>query len=79
MVRAGVAKYPQEWIHSGYNEIQRPRKRYGIIDFKNLMAFLQVENLADLKEAHRKWIEEALKKSKVIRETKMMKIHSVGI
>ena len=36
MVRAGVAKHPQEWIHSGYNEIQSPRQRYGIIDFKNL-------------------------------------------
>ncbi|MDX2439203.1 MAG: transposase [Desulfobacterales bacterium] len=78
MVRAGVAKYPQEWIHSGYNETQRPRKRYGIIDFKNLMALLQVENLADLKEAHRKWIEEALKKSKVIRETKWTQSIAVG-
>ena len=72
------AKKRYEWIHSGYNEIQRPRKRYGIIDFKNLMALLQVENLADLKQAHRKWIEEALKKSKVIRETKWTQSIAVG-
>ena len=70
MVRAGVAKHPQKWIHSGYNEIQRPRQRYGIIDFKNLMALLQIENSVDLKQAHREWIEEALKKSKVVRDSK---------
>ena len=78
MVRAGVAKHPQEWIHSGYNEIQRPRQRYGIIDFKNLMALLQIENSADLKEAHREQIEEALKKSKVVRESKWTQSIAVG-
>ena len=30
------AKKRYGWIHSGYNEIQRPRQRYGIIDFNNL-------------------------------------------
>ena len=78
MVRAGVAKHPQEWIHSGYNEIQSPRKRYGIIDFKNLMALLQIENLADLKESHREWIEEDLKKSKVVRQSKWTQSIAVG-
>ena len=78
MVRAGVAKHPQEWIHSGYNEIQRPRQRYGRIDFKNLMALLQIENFADLKQAHRAWIEEALKKSKVVRESKWTQSIAVG-
>ncbi len=57
-----LVKDRQRWIHSGYNEIQRSRQRYGIIDFKNLMALLQVENIVDLKEAHREWVEEALKK-----------------
>jgi len=42
------------------------------------MALLQIENLADLKRAHRKWIEEALKKSKVIRETKWTQSIAVG-
>ena len=78
MVRAGVAKHPQEWIHSGYNEIQRPRQRYGIIDFKNLMALLQIENFADLKEAHREWIEETLNTSKVVRESKWTQSIAVG-
>jgi len=72
MVRAGVAKHPQEWIHSGYNEIQRPRQRYGIIDFKNLMALLQIENFA------REWIEETLNTSKVVRESKWTQSIAVG-
>ena len=78
MVRAGVAKHPQEWIHSGYNLIQRPRQRYGIIDFKNLMALLQIENFVDLKEAHREWTDETLKKSKVVRESKWTQSIAVG-
>ena len=64
------AKKRYGWIHSGDNEIQRPRQRYGIIDFKKLMALLQIANFADFKEAHREWIEEALKESKVVRESK---------
>lgn len=78
MVRASVAKHPRQWIHSGYNEIQRPRQRYGIIDFQSLMALLQVENIVDLKEAHREWIEVALKKSKVVRESKWTQSIAVG-
>jgi hypothetical protein len=73
-----VNKNSYEWIHSGYNEIQRPRQRYGIIDFKNLMALLQIENFTDLKEAHREWIEEALKKSKVVRERKWTQSIAAG-
>ena len=70
MVRAAVVKHPHDWIHSGYKEIQSPRKRYGMIDFKNLMGLLQIENYKELKEAHRQWIEEALKKSKIVRQSK---------
>ena len=42
MVRAAVVKHPHDRIHSGYKEIQSPRKRYGMIDFKNLMGLLQI-------------------------------------
>ena len=40
MVRAGVVKHPNEWSHSGYNEIQKPKQRYGIIDFKSYMSLV---------------------------------------
>ena len=78
MVRAGVAKHPQNWIHCGYNEIQRPRQRYGIIDFKNLIALLQIENSVDLKEVHREWIEDALEKSKIVQDSKWTQSIAVG-
>ena len=37
MVRAGVVKHPSEWAFSGYNEIQKPRQRYALIDDAGLM------------------------------------------
>ena len=42
------------------------------------MALLQIENFADLKEAHREWIEETLKKSKLVRESKWTQSIAVG-
>ena len=42
------------------------------------MALLQIENFTDLKEAHREWTEEALEKSKVVRESKWTQSIAVG-
>ena len=39
---------------------------------------LQIENCVDLKQAHREWIEEALKKSKVVRDSKWTQSIAVG-
>jgi len=43
-----------------------------------MAALLQVENIVDLKEAHREWIEAALKKSKDVRESKWTQSIAVG-
>jgi len=40
MVRAGVVVHPDQWKQSGYNEIQTPRKRYGLINHNYLMKLL---------------------------------------
>ena len=42
------------------------------------MALLQIENSVDLKQAHQEWIEEALKKSKVVRDSKWTQSIAVG-
>ena len=42
------------------------------------MALLQIENSADLKEAPQEWIEQALKKSKVVRESRWTQSIAVG-
>jgi len=61
MVRAGVVKHPSAWAFCGYNEIQSPKERKGIIDFDRLMELLGFENYADLKDAHFKWIDSAVR------------------
>ena len=43
MVRAGVCRTSQ-WPHSGYNEIQRPRKKNILIDFRKFMELLGTDN-----------------------------------
>ena len=35
--RAGVVQHPTAWAHGGYQEIQKPPKRYRIIDVATLM------------------------------------------
>ena len=78
MVRAGVVKHPQKWIHSGHNEIQKPKQRYGLIDFKSLIRLLPIESQNELKETHRKWIDEELEKSQLVHNSKWSQSIAVG-
>jgi putative transposase len=78
MVRAGVVNHPQKWIHSGYHELQKPKERYGLIDFKALMRLLSLESKNELKKAHNKWIEEELKKPQLGRQSKWTQSIAVG-
>ncbi len=55
MVRAGVVEHPAQGEFCGYNEIQNPKKRKGVIDTDRLMDLLGFEDYADLKDAHYKW------------------------
>ena len=63
MVRAGVVSHPSQWAICGYNEIQNPKERYGIIDFPCLMNLLNINCFEKLKESHYKWVAEGLKKN----------------
>ena len=62
MIRTGVVQHPSEWPFSGYNEIQNSRKRYALIDRRSLMDLLGIKDNDEIKESHRKWVEDALKK-----------------
>jgi len=68
MVRAGVVSHPSAWPDGGYQEIQHPPKRYGIIDIPALMAVLGVTHVAELQGLHNDWVEAALKAERPIRE-----------
>jgi putative transposase len=48
MVRAGVVRHPSEWPFSGYNEIQRPRERYAMVDYEGLRKLLNFKEMPDL-------------------------------
>jgi putative transposase len=78
MVRAGAVSQPSEWPHSGYREIQNPPERHGIIDLRQLTALCGFSELADFQRAHRDWVEEALKRERVARESQWSEAVAVG-
>lgn len=78
MVRAGVVNHPEEWLFSGYNEIQGNRQRYSIIDYKRLMNLLHIENINNLKSYHSKWIEKSIETKIFERERKWTESIAVG-
>jgi putative transposase len=78
MVRAGVVAHPTQWEFCGYNEIQNPRKRKGIIDFDRLIGLLGFENYDDLKEAHRKWVDSEIETNRSEKESKWTQSVAVG-
>ncbi len=78
MVRAGVVTHPSEWNFGGYNEIQKPRQRYALIDYKRLMDLLHISTVDDLRNSHKKWVEEILKTKNYVRESKWSQSIAVG-
>ena len=78
MVRAGVVEHPSEWAFGGYNEIQCPRQRYGLIDHDELRSLLDFGSMGDLAIAYRGWIEESLKEGGHFRDEKWTESIAVG-
>ncbi len=78
MVRAGVVKHPSEWAFCGYNEIQNPRKRKGIIDFNRLIDLLGLENYDELRDAHYKWADSVMQTDISDKESKWTQSIAVG-
>jgi REP element-mobilizing transposase RayT len=68
MVRAGVVAHPAEWEHGGYREIQEPHQRKALIHYDKLCEQLGLTRYEQLKEAHREWVEDALKASSPVKE-----------
>ena len=78
MVRAGVVDHPGKWECCGYNEIQNPRTRKGIIDLDRLMGLLGFETYEQLKQAHFKWVDSAIQAEDYSREAKWTQSIAVG-
>jgi putative transposase len=77
MVRAGVVAHPTQWEVGGYQEIQRPPARYRIVDRAALAAALGIE-LASLTDAHREWVEAAIRRGQWRREALWSESVAVG-
>ena len=78
IVRAGVVTKPEDWPFCGYNEIQSPPKRYGLIDFASVTSLLQMKNIEELRESRKHWIKEALEYKKHERQSKWTESIAVG-
>ncbi len=68
MVRAGAVEHPGHWPHAGYNEIQKPRQRYVIIDHERLVSLAGATSLPALQRHHQDWVSSKLASGSLCRE-----------
>ena len=78
MVRAGVVRHPSEWPFCGYNEIQPPLSRHGLINYQELTGLLGFQSMHDFAEAYKDWIAESVKKVMHFRDGKWTECVAVG-
>jgi putative transposase len=78
MVRASAVNHPSKWVHSGYREIQKPPRRYGIIDLRELTTLCGFGDLEHFQRAHGKWIEQALLEERRVRDERWSEAVAVG-
>ena len=78
MVRAGVVDHPSKWPFSGYNEIQNPRERYGLINYNRLLNLVDINSYDDFKVSHRHWTDESLARGNNVRERSWTEALAVG-
>jgi putative transposase len=60
MVRAGVVSHPSKWPFSGYNEIEKPRRKNVLIDYERLQALFGTDSHDQLRRSHKGWVAEQL-------------------
>ena len=67
-----------EWKKSGFYEIQKPSKRYTVIDLQNLTALCGFVELADLQRSQRQRVEQALENDLALRDARWSEAIAVG-
>jgi putative transposase len=78
MVRAGVVEHSAQWKHAGYNEIQSPRRKNILIEYQTLMRLTGFEAYEKFQAAHRRWVQAAVDKANLIRESHWTQSIAVG-
>ena len=56
MVKTGVVSHPDKWEFSGFNEIQRPRRKCVIISYETLYNLAGYPDYESFRKAHFEWI-----------------------
>lgn len=69
---------PQQWVHSGYNEIQTPLKKCILIDYDTLRRLAGFDDYCSFQEAHHKWVNTALSEDNLHRESQWTNSLAVG-
>ena len=78
MVRTGVIAHPSQWLFSGYNEIQNPKRKNILIHYEKLRELLSIDSCDLLKEYYRGWVGEFLDNGGNSRDDKWSKSIAVG-
>ena len=78
MVRAGAVAHPRDWELSGYREIQSPPSRYQIIDLEALTDAPGLRDVEELRDCHRRWVEDGLASGAVARDDRWTGSLAVG-
>jgi putative transposase len=78
MVRAGVISHPRDWAYSGYREIQKPSKRYAIIDIRELTKLCGFADLENFQRAHRQWVKQGLLEGRAVRNGRWSESIAIG-
>ena len=78
MVRAGAVNHPEKWKDSGFSEIQKPPKRYAIIDLQSLSELGGFADLKDFQRTHRQWVEQGLENGLAVRDDTWSEAIAVG-
>ena len=78
MVRAGVVRHPELWLHGGYREIQSPPLRYRIIDLPTLVALCGASSLSDLQQQLREQVAQGIQGEPSRKEKKWSTSIAIG-
>ena len=78
MVRVGAVKHPSEWPFCGYSEIQEPKRKNILINYKRLTELIGFETYDEVRTNHRRWVEDCLQNGSDARDDKWTKSIAVG-
>jgi len=78
MVRTGVVEQPDQWPHSGFNEIRNPRRKCILINYDTLSRLTGFDDFEGFQATHHKWVDAAIHKGDLRRESQWTRSIAVG-